>query len=170
VEADGAPALRHELSFYTIVPDAFVLGTLDTSGASYFNPSWNASHYPDVKDSQFPVIIDTGTTMTLLPTELLVAYFRQIPGGFLQAEGAYWALCNAKLPKFGVTIGGKTFFLRDEDLRYQEVRGGRRSEYCQMGLIDWAPDGPFILGESFLNAVVTVFDVEASEIRVYERK
>ena len=170
MEADGAPALRNELSFYTIVPDEFVIGSFDTSNASYVNPQWNASNYPDVKESQFPVILDTGTTMTMLPTGLLLAYFRQIPGGVRQEQGLYWALCDAKLPKFGVKIGGKTFYLRDEDIMYQEVRGGRRGEYCELGLVDLAPDGPFILGESFLNAVVTVFDVGASEIRIYERK
>lgn len=170
MEADGATALRNELSFYTIVPDAFVLGAFDTKNAEYVNPSWNASHYKDVSASQIPVILDTGTTMSLLPTGLLVAYFRQIPGGFLQAQGTYWALCNAKLPKLGVTIGGKTFYFRDEDIMYQEVRGGQEENYCQLGLTDLAPDGPYILGESFLNAVVAVFDVAASEIRLYERR
>ena len=120
-----------------------------------------------MKQSQFPVILDTGTTLTLLPQALVRAYAEQIPGGYRIEEASYWALCDAKLPKFGVIIGGKTFYFRDEDIMLQEVRN---IALCQLGLVDLNPQGPYILGETFLNSVVSVFDVGKSEIRVYPRK
>ncbi len=121
------------------------------------------------------MILDTGTTMTLLPEGLVRAYALQIPGPVRQEQGFYWALCNAVLPRFGVTVGGKTFYFRNEDLMFQEVQGtitqgGRVQTFCQLGIVDLAPDGPYILGETFLNSVVSVFDIGASEIRLYPRK
>jgi hypothetical protein len=170
--------LGKELSFYTIVPDDFKVGSLETNVTSYrySNPSWNASHYVDVQSNQLPVIVDTGTTMTFLPQNIIQAYVNQIPGRKTKQDGSYWAECDAKLPKFGVTIGGKTFYLAEEDLMFQEVQGrvplgsGRFLNFCQLGIADMLPMGPFILGTTFLNSVVSVFDVGADEMRFYSRK
>ena len=174
MEADGAAALKTELSYYTIVPDDFIFGRLNASSLTYTNPSWNASHYPDIKPSQFPVIIDSGTTLTFLPEAVARNYARQVPQPVAISQGNYWAHCDSKMPKFGIVIGGKTLWWKDEDLLMQDIRkeflqqDGETAEFCAIGLMDVLPNGPFVLGDNFLNGLVSVFDVGASEMRFYE--
>jgi hypothetical protein len=48
----------------------FVIGACNTSNHTYENPIWSDSHYPDVKPSQFPVILDTRMSYVVLPTWL----------------------------------------------------------------------------------------------------
>lgn len=178
VEADNAAALKTELSYYTVVPDGFILGSLNTSTYNYNNTKWTASSYADVKSSQFPVIIDSGTTLSMLPEAVARNYARQVPAPVAISEGNYWALCShaGNLPKFGITFGGKTFWWRDEDLLMQDIKksfrmqNGETGEFCALGLMDVLPDGPYILGDNFLNGLVSVFDVGTSEMRFYEKE
>lgn len=163
------------------MPDGFIYGALNTSNSlTYSNPSWNASGLPDVNPRrQFPVVVDSGTTLTLLPSAIVRDYARQLPRPVAQSDdGSYWALCDTaragRLPRFGVTVGGRTLYFRDDDLLLQDVRqdgvvGGRTYTFCMLGLVDLLPEGPYILGDTFLNSVVSVFDVGASEMRFYPR-
>jgi hypothetical protein len=175
VEADGAAALKTELSYYTIVPDDFIFGDLNTTNLTYSNPSWNASDHADVKPYQMPFIIDSGTTFSLFPESIARGYALQVPKPVFRYQDGYWALCDTKMPRFGMVIGGKTFWWKDEDLLLQDLQqdlpreNGQIATFCALGLMDILPEGPYILGDNFLSGLVSVFDVGASEMRFYER-
>jgi hypothetical protein len=142
---------------------------------TYNNTYWSASKYQDVKSNQFPVIVDIITTTSILPEAIVKEYAKQVSRPVRRAQGFYWAHCDAKLPKFGVVIGGKTFYFNDNDLLLKDTtqefsENGRYVEYCCLGLTDNAPSGPFFLGSTFLNSVVSMFDVGASEMRFYAKR
>ena len=174
VEVDNTPATKSENSFYTIIPDGFIFGKSNTSTLEYSNPSWSGK-FNDTKESQIPVIIDSGTTYAYLPRPIVLNYAVQFDAPVGRFQGMYWAPCNSTVPQFGVTIGGKTFFLDPSNLLQKEVTQTRSYEglqvdLCLIGLMDTIPNGPYILGDMFLNNLVTVFDVGNSEMRFYKRK
>jgi hypothetical protein len=133
-------------TFYTITPDALVYtGAAGTNTAQY--------------------IVDSGTSLTYLPTAVVkkVASLFSPKATYDSSQGAYFVSCTAKAPAFGVKIGGTTFSLDPRDLIMQGQRD-TSSGKCLVGLADGG-SGPFILGDTFLNNVVAVFDVGAAEMR-----
>ncbi len=122
---------------------------------------------------QFPVVVDSGSTLISLPTALADAYAAQFkPSAVYNAFTAeYWAPCTAKVPRFGVVVSNQTFFVSDEDLLQADARldwNGDGIMYCRLGVKD-GYDGPFILGDVFMNNVVSVFDVGAGMMRFARR-
>ena len=120
-------------------------------------------------------MIDSGATYSYLPREIVLPYVRQFPPPVGRFGGQYWASCNATVPPFGVTIGGKTLYLSSGDILQQDVRqdqlyNGLQVTVCLISLMDTFQNGPFIFGDNFLNNFLSVFDVGNSEMRFYARK
>lgn len=151
----------------------------------YRNLYWNASSpsppissifkpAPAPLPHQFPVIIDSGTTLSFLPPSVVRRYASQVPG-VGEAGGIYWAPCGTKMPPFGIVIGGRTFLWDASDVLIQDMReffvgrDGQLAEFCGIGLMDLLPEGPYVLGDNFLKGLVTVFDVGMGEVRLYEK-
>jgi hypothetical protein len=92
---------------------------------------------------------------------------------WLTRSGRQWyAECSATPPPFGVTIGGKTLWMHPEDLLQQQAEvdlNGDGVMYCPIGIVD-GYEGPYILGEVFMNNVVSVFDVGQGQMRFAEKK
>ncbi|KAH8879948.1 acid protease [Thozetella sp. PMI_491] len=174
VEVENLAATSVENTYYTIIPDGFTFGRLNTTNFNYSNPTWNGL-FNDTNKSQFPVMIDSGATLSYLPRDIVLPYVRQFTGPVGRFGGQYWAPCNATIPAFGITIGGKTFYLNNSDLLQQEVQQEQLYNdtpitLCLIGMMDTFPNGPFVFGDTFLNSLVTVFDVGKSEMRFYKRK
>jgi hypothetical protein len=88
------------------------------------------------------------------------------PGKFLSDEGGiYFTTCNATVPDFAVVIGGQTLSISAADMLLQDLRDETQDDYCAIGIQDGDVINNYILGEPFLNNVVAVFDVGASEMR-----
>jgi len=66
-----------------------------------------------------------------------------------------------------VQFGGKIFWMAPEDLLRQSARDPTK-EWCRVGITDSDSIDP-ILGVTFLNNVVAVFDVEHHEMRFASR-
>ncbi|KAK3987995.1 aspartic protease PEP3 [Cladorrhinum sp. PSN332] len=117
----------------------------------------------------FPVLIDVGATLSILPKSVVNPLYAAFdpPAKYLSSTGLFYALCNATVPKFGVTIGGNTFSFAPEDLLRQTVRD-RSGDYCRIGVTD-VSSGPYVLGVTWLTSVVAVFDVLNSEMRFASR-
>jgi len=110
------------------------------------------------------VIIDSGTSLIYLPTEVANAVNALFsPPAFFNL-GVYSVDCNATAPEFGVRIGSQTFFINAEDLILHNADGT-----CISG-VDDAGDSPAILGDVFLKNVLAVFDLGASEMRFAARE
>ncbi|ORY67756.1 aspartic peptidase domain-containing protein [Pseudomassariella vexata] len=141
-----------QYEFYTIVPDSYTWKNATTSA------------------SNIPIIVDSGTTLAYLPTNIaepiLAAY--SPPAVYLENEGAYFAPCDATPPEFGITIGGTTFQIDPKDMIYTDIVDPDTG-YCLAGIVDGGDEGSFILGGTFLNNVVAVFDVGAAEMRFAAR-
>lgn len=117
----------------------------------------------------FPIIVDSGTTFTYLPSAIVQALYNEfaVRPTPLPGMSAYGVLCNITAPTFGVEIAGKTFFMDEADLVLREEMVG---DMCVLGVQPVTSESsPFILGATFLENVVTVFDVGASEMRFAAR-
>ena len=73
---------------------------------------------------------------------------------------------TATVPKVGVTISGKTFYINAADLILGVSFGDGR---CITGIYDGG-QGPYILGDVFLKNVLAIFDVGASQMRFFARE
>ena len=156
------------------MPDNFVLGNQNTTSFNYRNPIWQGM-FNDTKNNQIPVIVDSGLAYSFLPSEIVLPYVRQFTAPVGRFGKQYWAPCNSTIPKFGVTVGGKTLYLNDQDLLQQGVSQvqdyhGMAIKLCLIAMTDTYPNGPFVMGGMLLNNFVTAFDVGKAEMRFYTKK
>jgi hypothetical protein len=85
--------------FYTVDIDAYIF-----SGSSKLSTNGSA-------------ILDTGTTLNYVPTEVARAYNADFKPAatYVEDEDTYYVDCNAKAPAFSVKIGGKSFAIDGRD-------------------------------------------------------
>ncbi|KAI9663963.1 MAG: hypothetical protein M1821_007454 [Bathelium mastoideum] len=150
-----------QYSFYTIVPSGFSF-----EGAGDVRAHRTAWHETfSNRESQITTIVDSGTTLVYLPDEIAEAVnaLFEPSAVYLEDEGAFFADCQATAPTFGVNINGTTFNVNAADLLLQsEV--DPETGLCLTG-VQAGGEGPFILGDVFLQNVVAVYDVGAAEMR-----
>lgn len=149
------PLLAAQRSFYSILPDSYV----------YENSGQSITTVPTTED----VIIDSGTTLLYVPTEVVKGYIASFKPAATLYEGSYYYPCNANAPYFGIKIAGKTFSISSADIILPDsgfVSNTTGVEYCLIGVVDAGePLGFPIFGDVFLKNVVSVFDVGASQMR-----
>jgi hypothetical protein len=109
----------------------------------------------------------------IVPSEIAAAYAKLFkPEAVFSAfTGEYLAPCTAKPPPFAVVVGGETFSLSEKDLLLQNTAidwNGDGHMYCVIGVAD-GYSGPYILGDVFLNSVVSVYDVGSGYMRFAQR-
>ncbi|KAJ7351511.1 acid protease [Mycena albidolilacea] len=115
-------------------------------------------------------IIDSGTTLNLVPSEVARAYNK---GFGTWRDGSYYVDCAATAPPFNVTIGQRTFSI---DPRDQVVWGGKDENgrsLCISGTQDGGPETTgsiFILGDVFLHNVVVTFDIKKNQMTFTQRQ
>ncbi|KAK1638556.1 aspartic peptidase domain-containing protein [Colletotrichum phormii] len=144
------PEAKTEYSFYTILPDGYPAG--------FYN-------------STTPTIVDSGTTLMYVPTDISDTFAAGIPNSFYDFfSGAYYAPCDATVPDFGVVINGHTFYADKADLIQSSdpIDNGDGTFVCLLGVADGG-EGPYILGDTMMNSLVTVFDVGAGMMRFASR-
>jgi len=122
-------------------------------------------NYGSSKSSSGQYIVDSGTTLLYVPTSIAKAANKAFKPAakYEQDQGAYFVECTATPPTFSVTIAGKAFTVNPVDLIYQDVVD-QNTGLCLTGIQDGG-QGPYILGDVFLQNVVAVFDVGNSEMR-----
>jgi len=111
----------------------------------------------------FNKIVDTGTSLMLLPLDIVKAYYSTVKGaGYDSNWGGYVFPCNSNLNRIGVRVGGTMFFVPGQYLSWSQIN----STHCFGGL-QLSTGLPFaILGDVFLKAVYAVFDVSGKAPRV----
>lgn len=85
------------------------------------------------------------------------------PAIYIDDEGAMFAPCNASVPSLGIQINGTVFYISEADMLMQSYMDSDTG-YCLTGPQDGGT-GPYILGDTFMNNVISVFDIGASEMR-----
>jgi len=131
------------------------------------------------------VVIDSGTTLSYLPTTVVNALAKGFnppakSGGMLSLAGTAVQAgmmtipCNAKPPKFAIVINGTSLAIDARELIHVVARNAatRAAVLCTLSV---APSGGVgagglsILGGPFLRSVLAVFDVGAAEMRFANR-
>lgn len=147
--------------------EQITLMTLSVDGLSWASPS-NKSL--ETSTESFQAVVDSGHNMNLIPAPQANAINAAFdPPAILDEETElYMVDCDAKPPKFGITIDGITFWHKHEDMIYEVGDGTCYSSVGATG----EDDGLALnfLGDAFLKNVVAVFDFGRDEMRFAERK
>ncbi|KAH8816033.1 aspartic peptidase domain-containing protein [Xylogone sp. PMI_703] len=111
-------------------------------------------------------IVDSGTTLAYLPTIIATAInaaFRP-PAYYSFWYGIYVVNCNATAPKLSINISGTLLEINPVDMIFPAGTDEFGQTLCVSG-VTTGGSGPYILGDTFLKNVVSVFDVGAGMMR-----
>ena len=107
--------------------------------------------------SSFAAIADTGTSLLLLPDNVVSAYYAQVQGSSnSQSEGGYIFPCSATLPSITLTIAGYGAVVPGSYMNYAPVSQG--SSTCFGGIQSDSGVGFSIFGDVFLKSQFVVFE------------
>ena len=82
--------------------------------------------------------------------------------------GAYFTSCTAEAPSFAVILQGVTFYINPVDMIYRDLVDPLTG-LC-MTAIASGGNGPYILGDVFLQNVLAIFDVGHGQMRFIGRQ
>ncbi|KAJ3801452.1 aspartic peptidase domain-containing protein [Lentinula aff. detonsa] len=121
------------------------------------------------------IILDTGTTLDYVPTQVADAFAAAFDPPAVKNEdfGVYEVVCSATVPEFTVDIGGVTFTVDPADnLLPLGIQDDEGNDLCASGTFDGGPaeeGNIFILGDTFLHNVVVTFNIETDEVTLTQR-
>ncbi|KAF2744779.1 acid protease [Sporormia fimetaria CBS 119925] len=176
----GIPDIPHDPSFATvdILPSPYGPYTFYTIPLQTFTiiPPSTSSLPPRGVTLNYtraiPTIIDSGSTLMYLPSAVAdrVAAAFVPPARFDSQMGLYVVACGAQVPRVGVGVGGKVFWVDARDLVSNEtVDGGRTDRGECVVAVQRMGGGDAILGDAWLKSVLVVFDLEEGRVRVAGR-
>ena len=104
-----------------------------------------------------PAIADTGTSLLLLPDDVVSAYYGAVSGSSNSEEdGGYIIPCDADLPDITLTIAGYGATVPGSYMNYAPLSDG--SSTCFGGIQSNSGVGQSIFGDVFLKSQFVVFD------------
>lgn len=107
--------------------------------------------------------IDTGTTLLLLDSSIVTAYYKKVTGSQNSSSaGGYIFPCSATLPDFTVTINGYDAVVPGKYINFAPVSTGSSS--CYGGIQSNSGIGFSIFGDIFLKSQYVVFDSEGPRL------
>lgn len=108
-------------------------------------------------------IADTGTTLMLLPTDVVNAYYDAVKtSSFDRVNGGYVFPCDTDLPDFSFGVGKATVTVPGSYINYAPVDSANSS--CYGGIQDDSGIGFAIFGDVALKAAFVVFDGENEQL------
>ncbi|KAJ5753155.1 aspartic peptidase domain-containing protein [Penicillium odoratum] len=152
-ETVPVPAIDRD-SYYTINIDGTTVTEVNTR-----THKTNTTNF-----DSFIAIVDSGSSVSYLPSAIATALARSFSPAATSSGGTYEVPCNATAPKVAFDIGGVNFTISPADLIMQSVYDSDTG-LCAIGFQDAANDPPYILGGTFMNNVLTTFDLGALEMR-----
>lgn len=117
------------------------------------------------------IIVDSGTTLNLFSYDVALAINQlYVPHAqFDPDQGAWLVRCDATPPSLGVQIGDKTIWTDPKSMILPPPPGaGIGNNVCLSG-VGARSEQPYILGDTFMQQLVTVFDVANKEIKFAKR-
>ncbi|KAI8931767.1 hypothetical protein NX059_011407 [Plenodomus lindquistii] len=168
------PAIANIYAWYSLTVTGFNI-SLPTSRLRPSRP--RPVRNPKPLTSPTPFIIDSGSSLIYAPdsiTDYIATSFMP-PATFNTRTGMWIVKCNARAPRVGVIIEGKTFWISEEDLMNRgpgAVGGpgmGAQKGYCVLG-VQRMGEGSAVLGDVWLKNVLVVFDVKGGRTRVAGRE
>ncbi|KAI4725606.1 acid protease [Aureobasidium sp. EXF-10728] len=107
----------------------------------------------------YSCVADTGTSLLLLPSDVVSAYYKQVKGAmYSDYQGGWVFACNAKLPTWSAIIGGKPFTVPGSYMNYAALG----NNLCFGGMQPDTGIGFSILGDVFLKSQFVVFSQMAA--------
>lgn len=102
-------------------------------------------------------IADTGTTLLMLPVEIVEAYYAQVNGSSYDATNSgYIFPCSVTPPDFTIGIEGGRIVVPGEYIRYSPIDSAGNS--CYGGIQDDSDIGFAIFGDIALKSAFVVFE------------
>ncbi|KAI4151574.1 MAG: hypothetical protein L6R39_002002 [Caloplaca ligustica] len=166
----GLPPVRHS-SYFACAP--FETGpATDLSGTGnpvyqfYYINVDGVTHGNTSEKVDLVAVVDSGTSLIFLPPTMAYSVNKQfIPLAHIDlTRGEFAVDCNAKAPRFGISIANHTFYVNPKDMVIKTQDGT-----CISGVTIAGYGQPTILGDVFLKNVLAVFDIGASEMRFAAR-
>jgi cathepsin D len=116
--------------------------------------------------SNFETVIDSGTTIMYGPPSAVKNFYAAIPGSAVydSSQGYYSYPCNS-LPTVGFSWGGKTWAISESNFNLGQTESG--SSDCVGALAGQdigLGSGTWLLGDSFMKNVYTVFSFDQSAV------
>ncbi|KAK7750598.1 hypothetical protein SLS62_007445 [Diatrype stigma] len=146
----GKNDTRTDYFFYDITVDAIRWSAPSSDSSPANTASETAENLPNM-------LVDSGTTINLFPAEVAAAIngaFR--PPGARHSDGMAWTVpCDAEPPALEVVVGGRAMRTDPRSMILPETEYKGR---CLSG-IGTGHSGAFILGDTFMQELVVVFDV-----------
>ncbi|KAJ7062706.1 acid protease [Mycena amicta] len=156
---------RTPVSASSHTPASYFYYAIDVE--SYIFP--NSSGIPTASNS---TIIDSGTTLNLLPSPVAQAYNARWKTANWH-DGSWYVDCDEVAPPFAVEIGDKTFTIDPRDQVVYVGKDDDGKDLCVSGTQDGGDpnvDGTmFILGDVFLHNVVAMFDIHKNQMTFIQR-
>lgn len=90
---------------------------------------------------------------------------------YVEAEGQWFVPCDAVPPTLSLKIGGVMIYHDPTSLILPEAKLPNNNNYCATG-VGLAPEGNdfYILGDTFMQSLVAVFDLKAMTIGFANRQ
>ncbi|KAJ0122310.1 hypothetical protein N8I77_011852 [Diaporthe amygdali] len=115
------------------------------------------------KTDAITAIADTGTTLMLLPTDVVNAYYSAVKtSSYDRVNGGYVFPCDTDLPDFSFGVGKATVTVPGSYINYAPVDSANSS--CYGGIQDDSGIGFAIFGDVALKAAFVVFDGENEQL------
>ncbi|KAK0719244.1 secreted aspartic proteinase precursor [Lasiosphaeris hirsuta] len=134
------------------------------------SPGYTIGASGKFKSSPIEGIADTGTTLLLLPSSVVKAYYKNVSGASYQSSnGGYVFPCDATLPSFYVSVGDDARIkIPGKYMSYAPVDS--QGQNCFGGLQTDDGIGFSIFGDVFLKAAFVVFDAGKERLGLAAKK
>ncbi|CAG7559239.1 unnamed protein product [Fusarium equiseti] len=110
---------------------------------------------------KYSAIVDTGTTLLLLPDRLVNFYYRKVKGSYIDQDYGVWVFpCTANLPSFYFGFGKYRGKVPGHYINY----GRLTDKVCYGGIQSSEGIGFAILGDILLKAQFVVFDLKQNRV------
>ncbi|KAF4308456.1 putative aspartic endopeptidase pep1 protein [Botryosphaeria dothidea] len=136
----------------------------DSNGFWEFTPDgYSIGNGTVVSSTTIDAIADTGTTLLLLPDDVVTAYYDQVKDSQYQPIlGGYIFPCGTELPDFTLVIGGEERTVPGSYIEYSPAI----ATLCFGGIQSDSGIGFSIVGDIFLKSQYVVFDQTTSTPRL----
>ncbi|KDQ56689.1 hypothetical protein JAAARDRAFT_36184 [Jaapia argillacea MUCL 33604] len=139
---------------WTIPMNAMTINGQKYTGTSIYNTTFLPS-------GETLAWLDTGTSLTLVPTAFADAIYKNLPGAqYLPNDGYYWVPCDTKL-NLTFVFGNEVFPIDPLDVTFVGEVDQYGNTYCFGSFVGGDPNkigADFLLGDAFLRNVYSLFD------------
>ncbi|OTA91764.1 hypothetical protein M434DRAFT_75704 [Hypoxylon sp. CO27-5] len=131
--------------------------------------SWNSSTINQTATNLPHMLVDSGTTINLFPRNVAAAINNAYSPAGQQEDSMVWSVpCDAVPPTLDIVIGGKAIRTHPSSMILPET-AAEGSNRCLSG-IGAGQAGSYILGDTFMQEIVAVFDVsDKKELKFAQR-